>query len=70
MGIDEIVYNQNLDDLESILSNVEQLGDFCVSNIKEIAMPKIEVENVGILSFPLAATQIQQMIAQAHHALP
>src|SRR6266496_515049 len=59
----QIDYNQNLKPLEALLAGVERAGDFFVSGTVEIPMPKVEVDGVGVLSFPVPETQIQQLIA-------
>ena len=63
-----IEYNQSLQPLEKLLEGVERAGDFFVSGGMEIPMPKIEVEGVGVLSFPVPPTQIAALIQQATRA--
>jgi hypothetical protein len=63
-----IEYNQSLKPLEELLEDVERPGDFFTSGAMEIPMPKVEVEGVGTLSFPVLETQIQQLIQQATRA--
>ena len=61
-------YNLDLEPLEDLLSGVERAGDFCVSGAVEIPMPKIEVEGVGVLSFPVPRGQIAELIGSATRA--
>lgn len=61
-------YNHELKPLEDLLSGVERPGDFFVSGNLEAPMPKVEVEGVGVLSFPVPATQIKEIIRQAVRA--
>lgn len=63
-----VEYNQSLKQLEALLSGVERPGDFFVSGVVEIPMPKVEVEGVGVLSFPVPATQIAALIQRATRA--
>ena len=61
-------YNHELKPLEDLLSGVERPGDFFVSGNLEAPMPKVEVEGVGVLSFPVPAAQIKEIIRQAVRA--
>ena len=63
-----IEYNQSLKPLEELLEGVERAGDFFVNDAVEIPMPKVEIEGVGVLSFPVPASQIQQLIQRAVRA--
>lgn len=60
----EALYNEDLEPLEKLLSNVRRPGDFFISGFKEMPMPKIEIEGVGTLSFPVPKEQIKQIIKQ------
>jgi len=61
-------YNQDLQPLENLLSSVERAGDFFVSGAVEMPMPKLEVEGVGVLSFPVPPAQIAALIQHATRA--
>ena len=63
-----IEYNQDLKPLEALLDGVERAGDFFVSGVVEIPMPKVEVAGVGVLSFPVPPSQIAELILQASRA--
>jgi hypothetical protein len=63
-----IEYNQDLKSLEELLSGVERAGDFFVNGAVEIPMPRMEVEGVGVLSFPVPPAQIAALIARATRA--
>ena len=63
-----VPYNQNLTDLEKLLGGVRRPGDFFVQGVIELPMPRIEVDGVGVLSFPVPSAQIQQLIQQATRA--
>jgi hypothetical protein len=62
-------YNHELKPLEDLLSGVERPGDFFVSGKLEAPMPKVEVEGVGVLSFPVPAAQIKEIIPQSGHLM-
>ena len=63
-----IQYNQNLKPLEDLLEGVERAGDFFVNGAAEIPLPKVEVEGVGVLSFPVPPNQVAELIALATRA--
>ena len=63
-----VEYNQELQSLEELLSDVERAGDFFVHGALEIPLPKLEVAGVGVVSFPVSPTQIAALIQQATRA--
>jgi hypothetical protein len=64
----EIEYNQELKPLEAVLSDVKHPGDFFACAAIEIAMPRVEVEGAGTLSFPVPDAQIASIVRQAERA--
>lgn len=64
----EIEYNEDLLALEELLKDVERTGEFFVTGTTEVPMPKVDVEGVGVLSFPVPPAQIQSLIQQATRA--
>lgn len=48
-----------LGELARILARVERPGDFCAAGQRDVSIPRLEVEGVGPLSFPLLAFQAQ-----------
>jgi hypothetical protein len=63
-----VEYNLELKPLEDLLSGVKRPGDFFVSGRLETPMPRVEVEGVGVLSFPVLSAQIQEVIQHAERA--
>ena len=63
-----VPYNTDLKPLEKLLSAVRRPGDFFVETSFETAMPRVEVDGVGVLSFPVPEAQIRQVVAQASRA--
>ncbi len=63
-----VEYNQDLKPLGELLEGVERAGDFFVNGVVEIPMPKMEVEGVGVLSFPIPPAQIAALVQQATRA--
>jgi len=64
----KIQYNSGFRDLEKLLSTVKRAGDFFFNATMEIPMPKVEVENVGVLSFPVPRSQIAALVQCATRA--
>ena len=64
----EVGYNHDLESLELLLASVNRPGSFFVEGSQELPMPKIVVEGVGILAFPLQEDQIKKLIEQAVRA--
>lgn len=60
-------YNHDLPPLESLLATVTHPGDFFVDGALEIPMPRLVVEGVGPLSFPIPLPQIETLL---QHATP
>ena len=63
-----VTYHQGLKSLEKLLAKVQRPGDFFVHGTVEVPMPKVEVDGVGRLSFPVLQTQIRELIQQAELA--
>ena len=64
----EVEYNQRLEPLEALLSEVKHPGEFFVAGSLEIPMPRVEVKGVGTLSFPIPRPQIEALIQHATRA--
>lgn len=63
-----VEYNNDLKPLETLLLDVTHPGDFFIDGVMEIPMPRIEVEGVGTLSFPIPHSQIEAMVQHATQA--
>lgn len=64
----QVEYHQGLEPLEKVLSKVRRSGDFFVQGRVEVPIPKLEVDGIGVVSFPVPETQIRQLIEQAERA--
>jgi len=53
----QVEYHHGLGALEKVLSDVRRSGDFFVQGNVEVPMPKLEVQGVGVISFPVPETQ-------------
>ncbi len=63
-----VPYNHELKPLEELLAAVRRPGDFFARGAVEVPMPRVEVDGVGVLSFPVPEPQIGQLIQQAVRA--
>jgi len=64
----QIPYNHDLGPLEKLVAKVKRPGDFFVSGAREMPMPKVEVAEVGVLSFPIPEEQVKRIISKAVRA--
>jgi predicted 2-oxoglutarate/Fe(II)-dependent dioxygenase YbiX len=64
----KVPYRQGKDALERLLAKVRRSGDFFVHGARELPMPKVEVDGVGVLSFPVPPPQVRELIAHAERA--
>lgn len=64
----EVLYNRDLEELETALTDLPRPGNFYASGTREIPMPKVEIDGVGIISFPMSEDQIEKIIQQATRA--
>jgi hypothetical protein len=62
------IETQSLESLESVLTGVRRYGDFCVHGALALPMPIVQVDGVGLLSFPLLDVQAAALIAAAELA--
>ena len=63
-----VPYNHKLKRLEAQLADVKRAGDFFVQGSLDAPIPRIEIDGVGVLSFPVPASQIEAVIKRAHRA--
>lgn len=70
MGSDRsaVPYNHKLKRLEALLAGVERAGDFFVQGSLDAPIPRVEIDGVGVLSFPVPTSQIEAVIKRAHRA--
>ena len=54
--------------LERAINAVERPGDYCTHGKVECAMPRLEVESVGTIAFPVQPAQIASLIEAADRA--
>ncbi|NDH53722.1 MAG: 2OG-Fe(II) oxygenase, partial [Betaproteobacteria bacterium] len=68
MTDNDLPYSRSLAPLESLLAGVKRPGGFCVHGALALPMPMVQVDGVGLLSFPLPQAQIAALIAVAERA--
>ena len=64
----EIDYNRDLDVLAELLASVKRPGSFFASGSIETPMPRLEIEGVGTIAFPVLDSQAKEIVAQAERA--
>lgn len=64
----DVPYYRGPQELQDILAAVQRPGDFFVHGSLDGPVPRIDVDGVGTLSFPLPDTQAASLIAQCERA--
>src|SRR5881397_2327514 len=64
----EVEYHQGLKPLEKVLSQVRRSGDFFVQGKVEVPLPKLEVDGVGVISFPVPQAQVRALVEHGERA--
>ena len=54
--------------LQKLLESVDRPGDFCTHGRLFVPMPRLDVEGVGMLSFPVPDSQVRALVEVAEHA--
>jgi hypothetical protein len=63
----KVPYNRDLKAFEGVLAEVRP-DDFFVRGSLETPMPRLEINGVGAISFPLLDSQIQDIMTHAERA--
>lgn len=63
-----VPYNLILGTLEKTLAGVKKPGDYFVQGFKAAPIPRLEINGVGLISFPVPKEQVQKMIHKAQQA--
>ena len=67
MGVLDLEYGEDTA-LEKLLRSIDRQGDFCAHGRLFAPMPRLEVDGVGMLSFPVPEAQVHALIAAAEPA--
>ena len=68
MGLQDIAYGIENEELVKLLGSIDRPGDYCVGGKLFEAMPRVTVEGAGELSFPVPDVQIDALIKVAERA--
>lgn len=68
MGNINIEYAINQERLQALLESVDRPGGFCVHGRVHLPMPAVDVDGAGMLSFPVPASQIRDLLKLAERA--
>ncbi len=63
-----VEYDETAKRLTDLLGSVDRPGDYCVGDKLYVPMPRITVDSVGALSFPVLQAQIDALIDMAERA--
>ena len=63
-----VPYNHKLTRLESLLAGVKRAGDFFVHGSLDAPIPRVDIDGVGVLSFPVPDSQIEAVVRRAQRA--
>ena len=64
----DIGYARDWQPLERLIESVNRPGEFCTHGRLFVPMPRLEVDGVGMLSFPVPEVQIRALIKAAERA--
>lgn len=68
MGFTQLKYNTEQRAIQKALESVDRPGDFCVHSRLVSPMPRLRVEHVGTVAFPVLEAQIRALIGVAERA--
>ena len=68
MGIQGIEYARGHERLEELLGSIDRPGNYCVGGRLYLPMPRVVVDGVGELSFPVPRGQLKALIGAAERA--
>ena len=68
MGNHDFHQNDPTETLVKLLKSIDRPGDFCVGGKLDVPMPRVTVDGVGDLSFPVPQVQIDALIEKAERA--
>lgn len=65
---DTAAFDERLGALAGLIGSVDRPGAYCVHGRTPVPMPRVEVGDAGVLSFPVPAAQLRTLIAMAERA--
>ena len=66
--LDTTAFDERLTALAELIGSVDRPGDYCVHGRLFAPMPRVEVADAGLLSFPIPPVQIEALIAVSERA--
>lgn len=68
MGFTQLAYNAEQIEIERLLRSCDRPGSYCVHSKLVSTMPRLDVEGVGTVAFPVQTAQVRSLIAVAERA--
>ena len=68
MGVQGIEYGRGHERLEKLLRSIDRPGNYCTGGREFLALPRVVVEGVGELSFPVPPVQVEALADAAERA--
>ena len=63
-----IEYHPGQSALGELLQSIDRPGEYCTHGRLAVPLPRLEVAGAGLISFPVPAAQVQDLIAAAARA--
>ena len=63
-----VSYNKQLRGFGELLAGIRQSGDFFASGLIESPMPKLEIDGIGTISFPILSQQAKALVTRCERA--
>lgn len=68
MGVTTIHYGEQHGEIEKLINSLDRPGDYCVHSKLVTPMPRLNVNRVGTIAFPVQITQLGALIGAAERA--
>ena len=68
MGAETVEYSTNNVELEKLLRSIDRPGEYYAHGRRFLPMPRLEVDPVGMVSFPVPTAQVGELIEVAERA--
>lgn len=68
MGVTIVEYNTHQPEIEKLIKSLDRPGDYCVHSKLVTPMPRLVVNRVGTIAFPVLESQIAALIKAAERA--
>ena len=68
MGVTTVEYNNRMQQVENLLKSIDRPGDYCFFGKVQAYMPRLVVDDVGLVSFPVRPSQARALIGVSEQA--